>query len=71
VPSRRSNLPEDVEPEQVWKAAGGQHYKVHSVTNGAATLHRCTPAGRVLNQRYKATVSVERMQAEYKLVSGA
>jgi len=31
---------------------------------------RCTPAGRVLNQRYKTTEAVDRMQADFKLVSG-
>jgi hypothetical protein len=67
----RRELPDDVEPEQVWKDAGGQHYKVDSVTNGVAALHRCTPAGRVLNQRYKETVSVERMQADFKRVGAA
>ena len=67
--TRRADLPPDVEAEQVWKEPGGQHYKVESVTNGVASLHRCTPGGRVLNQRYKETVSVERMQADYKLVS--
>jgi hypothetical protein len=70
MPTRRADLPPDVEPEQVWKAADGQHYRVDSVTNGVASLHRCTPAGRVLNQRYRETVSAERMQADWKLVGG-
>lgn len=67
----RRELPNDVEPEQVWKDGSGQHYKVDAVINGVAALQRCTPAGRVLNQRYKETVSVERMQADFKLVSAA
>jgi len=40
MPTRRANLPPDVEPEQVWKAAEGQHYKVVSVHAGIATPHR-------------------------------
>ena len=59
-----------VEPDQVWRATDGQHYKVVSVHAGIATLQRCTPAGRVLNQRYKTTEAVERMQADFKLVGG-
>jgi hypothetical protein len=39
-------------------------------TDADAKLYRCTPAGRVLNQRYKETVSVERMQADYKQLRG-
>jgi hypothetical protein len=69
MPTRRANLPSDVESEQVWKDANGQHYRVATVTNGIATLQRCTPAGRVLNQRYRENVSVERMQAGWRLVS--
>ena len=65
-----SKLPDDVEPDQIWKAPDGQHYKVADVANGVAILHRCTPAGRVLNQRYKTTEPVDRMQSEFKLVSG-
>jgi len=37
---------------------------------GIATLQRCTSAGRVLNQRYKTTEAVDRMQAEFKFVGG-
>lgn len=65
------DLPPDVEPEQVWRDPGGQHYRVDRVTNGVATLHRCSPAGRVLNQRHTEKASVERMQSDYELVSGA
>lgn len=71
MPSRRHDLPADVEADQVWRDTGGQHFKVESVHNGIATLHRCTPAGRVLNQKYKETASVDRMQADYKLVGPA
>ena len=68
MPARK--LPDDVEPDQVWRASDGQHYKVVSVHAGIATLQRCTPAGRVLNQRYKTAEAVDRMQTEFKLVSG-
>jgi hypothetical protein len=61
-------LPDDVVIEQVWRAPDGQHYKVASVHNGQATLNRCTPAGRVLNTRYQTRESVDRMQAEWKMV---
>jgi len=69
MPSRKQ-LPDDIETEQVWKDPSGQHYRVFSVSNTIATLQRCTPAGRVLNQRYKENVPVERMQAGWELVSG-
>ena len=65
---RSSELPEDVEPEQLWRAPDGQHYKVISVSNGQASLHRATPAGRVLNTRYQAHESAERMQTEWQLL---
>jgi hypothetical protein len=39
-----------------------------SVTYGVASLHRCTPAGRVLNQRLQGD-GLERMQADWKLIS--
>ena len=68
--ARKSELPADVEPEQVWRDSGGQHWQVESVTNGVAALHRCTPAGRVLNQRYRESMSVDRMQGGWELVSG-
>jgi hypothetical protein len=68
MPTRK--LPDDVEPDQVWKAPDGQHYKVVSVHAGIATLQRCTPGGRVLNQRYKTTEAVDRMQTDFKLVGG-
>ena len=66
----RKQLPDDVETEQVWRAPDGQHYRVAIVTNTIATLHRCTPAGRVLNQRYTEKVPVERMQSGWELVTG-
>lgn len=66
--SRSSDLPEDVEPEQLWRAPDGQHYKVISVSNGRVSMHRATPAGRVLNVRYQAHESLEKMQTEWKLV---
>ena len=65
-----AKLPADVEADQVWKAPDGQHYKVHTVHNGIASLHRCSPAGRVLNQRYRITQPVERMQADFEVVTG-
>jgi hypothetical protein len=67
---KRAKLPDDVGPDQVWQDPDGQHFKVNAVVNGVAKLSRCTPAGRVLNQRYTASASVERMQADWKLVSG-
>ena len=66
---RSSQLPEDVEPEQLWRAPDGQHYKVISVTNGRVAMHRATPAGRVLNTRYQSHESMEKMQAEWQLVT--
>lgn len=66
---RRAALPDDVDPDQVWKDPDGQHFKVYAVVNGVAKLSRCTPAGRVLNQRFTASASVERMQAGWKLMS--
>jgi hypothetical protein len=63
-----AKLPADVEADQVWRDADGQHYNVFSVHGGVAALQRCTPAGRVLNQRYRVTESVERMQAQFELV---
>jgi hypothetical protein len=66
---RPSPLPDDVEPEQLWRAPDGQHYKVVSVSNGRVVMHRATPAGRVLNTRYHTNESREKMQAEWQLVS--
>jgi hypothetical protein len=68
MPARK--LPDDVEPDQVWRATDGQHYKVLAVHAGIATLQRCTAGGRVLNQRYKTTEAVDRMREEFKLVAG-
>jgi hypothetical protein len=65
----RPKLPDDVEPDQVWRADDGQHFKVLSVHAGVATLQRCTPAGRVLNQRYKTSESVERLQNAFSLIT--
>jgi hypothetical protein len=65
--TRKSPLPADVEPDQVWRAPDGQHYKVFAVHHGRATLNRATPGGRVLNTRYQMHESVERMQAEWAL----
>jgi hypothetical protein len=48
---RPSQLPEDVEPDQLWRAPDGQHYKVISVSNGRVAMYRATPAGRVLSTR--------------------
>jgi hypothetical protein len=39
-------------------------------TQLSSTLQRCTPGGRMLNQRYKTTEAVDRMQAEFKLIDG-
>jgi hypothetical protein len=66
----RHPLPDDVEPDQIWRAPDGQHYRVVAVTNGLAELQRATDAGRVLNTRYRAHKQVERMQADWKLVRG-
>jgi hypothetical protein len=65
----RSKLPDDVKIDQVWKGPDGQHFKVASVINGVAELQRATPAGRVLNQRFRTKVSVERMQTDWAMVS--
>ena len=65
---RFSEPPEDVEPDQLWRAPDGQHYKVISVSNGRVALHRATAAGRVLNTRYQAHESLEKMQVEWHLV---
>jgi hypothetical protein len=68
VPKR--DLPDDVEPDQAWRAPDGQHYKVFVVERDRlASLQRCTPGSRVLNARYMTKVPVERMQAQYELVS--
>lgn len=66
---RSSQLPEDVEPEQLWRAPDGQHYKIISISNGRVSMHRATPGGRVLNTRYQTHESVDKMQAEWHLVS--
>ena len=67
----KSELPPDVEAEQVWRDPRlGQHYKVDHVAKGVAALHRCTPGGRVLNQRYTEKVPVQVMQTAWELVSG-
>jgi hypothetical protein len=66
---RKLSLPADVEPDQLWRAPDGQHYKVATVGNGRAALYRATPAGRVLNLRYQVHESVERMQDEWELVT--
>jgi hypothetical protein len=71
MPTRRAELQPDVESDHVWRDAGCQHYRVASVSNGVASLRRCLPAGRVLNQRHKKTASVESMRADCKLVSSA
>src|SRR5436309_14409547 len=63
-----AKLPADVEADQIWKDANGQHYKVFSVHGEVATLQRCTPAGRVLSQRYRLRQPAARMQAEFELV---
>jgi hypothetical protein len=57
----------DVEPGQVWKK-DSDHVYVESVHNGLATVQRCTPAGRVLNPRYRPQIEVEKLIASYKLV---
>ena len=68
----KRDLPDDVLPGQVWRAPDGQHYKVFDVEgNTLATLQRCTAAGRVLNVRFKTTISFDRMRAEYALVRDA
>lgn len=67
---RESMFPPDVAPEQVWRAPDGQLYRVDAVSNSIVFLYRCTPAGGVLNQRYIATSSVDRMQAQWDLISG-
>jgi hypothetical protein len=50
---RPSPLLDDVEPEQLWRAPDGQHYKVVSVSSARVVMHRATPGGRVLNTRYQ------------------
>ena len=37
MPAR--TLPDDVEPDQVWRSGDGQHYKVVSVHAEIVTLH--------------------------------
>jgi hypothetical protein len=66
---RPGQLPDDVEPEQLWRSPDGQHYKVIGVSNGRVSLHRATPGGRVLNTRYQAHESLEKMQTEWQLKS--
>jgi len=62
-------LPPDVEVGQRWRAPDGQHYEVAEILNDVAMLVRATPAGRVLNRRYRQRVEVDKMLAEYKLVN--
>jgi len=57
----------DVEPGQVWKK-DAEHVYVETVHNGRATVQRCTPAGRVLNLRYRPQIEVDKLIANYKLV---
>lgn len=61
----------DVEPEQLWRAPDGQHYRVVSVAHGTAELQRATPAGRVLNPRYRTHERIEHMQADWVPASAA
>ena len=63
-------LPDDVEHDQLWQAPDGQHYRVLSVSGSTAELQRATPAGTVLNVRYRKHEPIERMQADWKLVRG-
>lgn len=67
--STKAKLPDDVVSEQLWRAPDGQHYRVAAVTNGVAALQRATAAGRVLNQRHRSRAMVDKMQAEWTLVS--
>jgi hypothetical protein len=66
----RAKPPDDVEPDQLWRDPEGQHFRVVAVSNGIAELQRSTPAGRVLNPRFKAHAPVDRMQETWTLMSG-
>jgi len=68
---KSAKLPDDVKADQVWRAPDGQHFRVASVISDVAELQRATPAGRVLNQRFRTKASVERMQTDWTLVSDA
>ena len=63
------DLPIDVAPDQVWRERDGdQHWKVLDVHNGLATLQRCTKGGRVLNPRYKKSMSEDDMHTQFVFV---
>jgi hypothetical protein len=68
-PPPSKKLPFDVEPEQVWRAPDGQHYRVFAVTGETAELQRATPGGRVLNARYRVHHEIAKMQGDWVLVS--
>jgi hypothetical protein len=64
-------LPDDVEPGQLWKDPDGQHYRVLRVSGGGVVaMHRATPAGRVHNTRFEVRETLEKMQSEWTRVSG-
>jgi len=66
---RRSDLPVDVETDQVWRERDGdQHWKVFTSHNGRAMLQRCTKGGQVLNQRYTKSMSEDDMHAQFDFV---
>jgi hypothetical protein len=70
--TKARDLPPDVVAGQVWRDQNdGQHYYVESVFKETATLQRCTPAGRVLNARYRTTRTADQLLAGYVLVKGA
>jgi hypothetical protein len=62
-------LPPDVAAGQVWRDADGQHYYVESAGGEKlATLQRCSPAGRVLNPRYRINRTADQLREGFVLV---
>ena len=64
-----SNLPVDVEPDQVWRERDGdQHWKVFAVNNRSPPCSVARRAGQVLNPRYKVTRDEDQMHAQFVFV---
>jgi hypothetical protein len=61
------DLPPDVAAGQIWRE-GEQHFHVESVHKDTATRQRCSPAGTVLNPRYRITRTGDQMRAAFVLV---
>jgi hypothetical protein len=68
VSTKSKALPPDVVAGQVWRDSSGQHFYVESAAGQTATLQRCTPAGRVLNARYRVNRTADQLREGFVLV---